>query len=311
MAHVLDFALRPCLKVDQRQRAAWTLAALPPAVDHASTGVAYLPEASPFTTLFVDLTHRCNMACRNCYIPNRDIPDMDPQWLYGILGRLPRRTRIRLVGAEPTVRDDLPEIIREIRRLGHLPVLMTNGLRLKKANYARELRAAGLRTAYLSMNGGLDDELYVAIDELRCAAAKRAALDNLCAAGINVTVGMILVRDLNLAHVGTFWRHLASRPHVRDVHFRSVGQMGRHMDGSALRLDEMTGIVLDALGADESQVEVEQRDTANFDFRFGGRKFVITQWPDLGSRWRGRLTPDGTVEPCFEHLIANAARGGY
>ncbi|TNF33602.1 MAG: hypothetical protein EP312_08685, partial [Gammaproteobacteria bacterium] len=69
---------------------------------HHSTGHSFAPEDNPFTTLFADITHRCNMECPNCYIPNRDIPDMDAEWLYGILARLPRRTRIRLVGAEPT-----------------------------------------------------------------------------------------------------------------------------------------------------------------------------------------------------------------
>jgi hypothetical protein len=40
-----------------------------------------------------------------------------------------------------------------------------------------------------------------------------------------------------------------------------------------------------------------------------GKRVQLTQWPDLGSVQRGRITPDGTIEPCFEHLIAN--QGGY
>jgi len=282
-----------------------------PFAGHVSTGIAYAPEDSPFTTLFVDLTHRCNMTCRNCYIPNRDIPDLDPQWLYSILRRLPRRTRIRLVGAEPTVRKDLPQIIAEVRRLGHLPVLMTNGLRLKKAEYVRELKSAGLRTVYLSMNGGIDDDLYLAIDDLRCAADKRAALDNLCNARMFITVGMILVAGTNLHHLRDFWRHLAARPQAREIHFRSVGEMGRYIETPALGLGAMFDAVLDALGVAPSGVRIEYRDARNCDFWFAGRKFVVTQWPDLGNRWRGRLTPGGMLEPFFEHVIANASRGGY
>ena len=72
-----------------------------PDVAHISSGTCFLPEDNPFTTVFADITHRCNMACRNCYIPNRDVPDMDADWLMSILQRLPRRTLIRLVGAEP------------------------------------------------------------------------------------------------------------------------------------------------------------------------------------------------------------------
>lgn len=280
-------------------------------VNHVSTGAAYTPEDSPFTTLFVDLTHRCNMVCNNCYIPNRDIPDLDPEWLYAILRRLPRRARIRLVGAEPTVRRDLPQIITEVRRLRHLPILMTNGLKLKKAEYVRTLKSAGLRTVHLSMNGGLDNDLYFAIDDLRCAADKCAALDNLCSARVFITVGMILVPDINVQHLRDFWRHLAVRPQVREVHFRSVGQMGRYIETPAFSLGEMFEIVVQALGITASSIRIEYHDAHNCDFWFAGRKVVITQWPDLGSKWRGRLAPSGMLEPCFEHLIANAAQGGY
>ena len=36
-----------------------------------------LPEKNTFSNIVVDLTHRCNMECANCYIPNRDIPDFE------------------------------------------------------------------------------------------------------------------------------------------------------------------------------------------------------------------------------------------
>ena len=126
--------------------------------------VRFAPEDSPFRVLFADITHRCNMACANCYIPVRDLPDLPVDWLYAILERLPRRTRIRLVGAEPTMREDLPEIIARVRKLGHIPTILTNGLKLGRRSYVDRLRSAGLRTVYLSLNGGLRDDLYEEIE---------------------------------------------------------------------------------------------------------------------------------------------------
>ena len=35
------------------------------------------PENNTFSDVVIDVTHRCNMNCKNCYIPNRDVPDMD------------------------------------------------------------------------------------------------------------------------------------------------------------------------------------------------------------------------------------------
>ena len=60
------------------------------------------PEDNTFNLLMVDLTHRCNMECANCYLPNREIPDMDVDKLYEFLNKLPKRVIVRLIGAEPT-----------------------------------------------------------------------------------------------------------------------------------------------------------------------------------------------------------------
>ena len=46
------------------------------------------PENNPFNLLVADITHKCNMECANCYIPNRDIPDMDVEELYKFLKKL-------------------------------------------------------------------------------------------------------------------------------------------------------------------------------------------------------------------------------
>src|SRR4051794_32654006 len=83
----------------------------------------YDPETSPYQTVIVDVTHRCNMTCANCYVPNREIPDLDARWLTSIFARLPKGTFIRLVGGEPTLRNDLPELIRSARSYGHHPVV--------------------------------------------------------------------------------------------------------------------------------------------------------------------------------------------
>ena len=265
----------------------------------------FRPEESPFRTLFADITHRCNMACRNCYIPVRDLPDLPVDWLYRVLERLPRRVRVRLVGAEPTMREDLPEIIATVRRLGHLPVILSNGLKLGRASYVRRLREAGLRSVYISMNGGLRDEHYKAIDGLACAARKLKALDTLLAERMNTTPGMILVRGVNEAHLGEFLAYVRERG-VRDVHLRSVGAIGNHLEGRPLTLDEMEGLLRDALGERASALECVAAEPSSRDYTCGPLEFQLTQWPDLGSRERGRITPDGYVEPFFESIVANA-----
>lgn len=273
---------------------------------YTAGSVRFTPEESPFSTLFADITHRCNMACKNCYIPVRDLPDLPVDWLYDILARLPKRTRIRLVGAEPTMREDLPAIIANVRKLGHIPVILSNGLKLGRPSYVKRLREAGLGTVYLSMNGGLRDDLYLEIDELACADRKLLALDNLLAARMHVTTGTIIVPGLNDAHLPEFLSFLIEKG-VRDMHFRSVGEMGNYMRGKSLKLDALESVLRGSIPAG-MPLELVREEGSSRDFRCGRIGIQLTEWPELGSLERGRIAPNGYVEPMFESILANQNR---
>lgn len=269
----------------------------------------YPLEDCPFETVIVDVTHRCNMACHNCYIPNRKIPDLDAGWLDDVFRRLRPGRFVRLVGGEPTLRTDLPDLIRGIRRHGHHPVLLSNGLKLADRSYVRSLKEAGLRIAYLSFNGGFDDDLYEAIDNMRCAARKAAALENLCAENLFTSVGMILVRGVNEGELPRVLRDLRARRPVRELHLRAIGAMGRFMDNPPFSLDELLALFCAAAGIDPATVDRRERTPTSHDFRLGRLRVQLTVWPDLNSPVRGRLTPEGTLAPFMEHVIAN--EGGY
>ena len=274
-----------------------------------STDLIYQPEENPFQTLIIDVTHRCNMQCKNCYIPNREIPDMDKEWLYGILKRLPSRTRIRLIGAEPTMREDLPEIISNIRKLKHLPILVTNGLKLSNLSYLKKLKESGLRSVYLSFSGGFDESAYLAIDDMQCAKPKIRALENLLAENMYITLGMILVRGINELQVEKVFQYVQNVRQIYELHIRSVGKLGRYMQTESCTLDEMIQMVARVLGVSREWIYSQRENVSYVDFKVGKLKIQLTEWPDFGSDRRGRLSPDGTIQRFFEHVIAN--EGGY
>lgn len=277
--------------------------------EHVSTNTVYAPEENPFTTLFVDITHKCNMECGNCYVPNREIPDLDTEWLYDILSRLPRRTRIRLSGGEPTLRNDLPEIVRRIRKLGHHPVILTNGLKLADRDYVKQLKKAGIRTVHYSFNGGFDREAYIIIDGMDCLDKKVAALKNMHEENLFVTLGIIMVRNFNEHVLTEIWQYIKNHRQIRELHLRSVGAGGRYMDTGSFSLEEMFNLFVKSTGTNPTLPPITERPENMADFKVGKIMIQITQWPDLGSKVRGRLAPDGTLQPCMEHAIAND--GGY
>lgn len=269
----------------------------------------FLPEESPYETIIMDVTHRCNMTCANCYIPNREIPDLDAKWLVSMFARMPRGRFLRFVGGEPTLRDDLPELIRQARAHGHHPVVVSNGLRFANRDYVRSLKDAGLDIAYLSFNGGFDDELYWAIDEMRCAEKKRRAFENLRAEHMYTSIGMIIVRGLNEHEAKPVLEAVKRSRNVREFHLRSIGAMGRHMTNPPLTLEELLDVFASAAGVEAKSIDQRERTATSHDFKHGRLRVQLTVWPDLGSTTRGRLTPDGMIAPFMEHVIAND--GGY
>ena len=54
------------------------------------------------------------MTCKNCYIPNRDIPDMDMEKMLEAISKFPKRTMIR-TRCRITMRRDLSE--RKLKKL--------------------------------------------------------------------------------------------------------------------------------------------------------------------------------------------------
>lgn len=270
----------------------------------------YQPEDHPFEKVFVEITHRCNMGCANCYIPNRNVPDMDADWLRGILERMPGRVQVRLSGGEPTVRNDLPEIVSMVRETGHFPLVMSNGLRLSHPAYVRELKHAGLRAVYLSLNGGLEDEYYRIIDGMACAAKKLAALDTLLAERIYVTVGMILVRGVNEGELAKVYERIRHERRVPEIHLRGIGRLGRYSRATEpLTVEEIAAIAQPILEEGERTFDHDCGVGRHAQWRMGRRTIQIAQWPMLDSDERGRICPDGTLQPMFEHVMAN--EGGY
>jgi len=186
------------------------------------------PSQNHFSDVMVDVTHRCNMTCKNCYIPNRDIPDMDVDRLIETIAQFPKRTMIRIVGAEPTVRKDLPDLIRRVRETGHRATLLTNGLRLADNDYVRTLKANNLNHVYLSLNGVDNDDWYEAIDEMRCSTKKLAALENLAANKFVIDTGTIIVKGIN-DEAPSRLLHLYKSKGINHAlcRIKNVGKLGR------------------------------------------------------------------------------------
>ncbi len=124
----------------------------------------------------IDVTNRCNMRCPVCfanagtagYVYEPTIEQIDRMLDAAAKVNFPKGIHaLQLSGGEPTVRDDLPEIVRLVKRHGinHIEV-NTNGLKAGDPEsgpaYLKTLIDAGVSTLYLQFDGLTPDPRLVA-----------------------------------------------------------------------------------------------------------------------------------------------------
>lgn len=282
------------------------------------------PEHNTFDAIMVDLTHRCNMECANCYIPNREIPDMDKQKLFEFVSKLPNKTFIRLIGAEATMRDDLFEIISTIKKLGHKVSLTTNGLKLGQLDYVKNLKAAGLRLVLLSMNGCLDNEVYKKLDCGKYANLKHRALVHLLNNRFIVNTGTIIAKGVNEHTIRDQVQLIdkyAVEYNVRIppvVRLRTIATIGRSMgEDHTYDFEDFKEVVCQQLGVTkkyliDNQTSGVHNNIEGLVFKHNNIIIRLVDWkvndegiPDFGNEVRGRITQDWKIAPFFHHVKNN------
>lgn len=151
--------------------------------------------------VLLELTRCCDLRCPVCFASAGEGGDMSMDEIaaqYAYLMAHGGPFNIQLSGGEPTMRDDLPAVIRLGREKGFTFFqLNTNGLRLAaEPNYARELKAAGLNTVFLQFDG-LDDEVYEILRGRPLLERKKRCVENCAEAGLGVVLVPVIAAGVN------------------------------------------------------------------------------------------------------------------
>jgi len=174
--------------------------------------VEKIPFELPYNSLPVlseiAITYRCNLSCKFCYSScgcskSEDSTEMDTASIKSVLDIIRNEAQVPSVsftGGEPTLRKDLPEIIRHAKSLKMWTNLITNGSLLTK-DLACSLKHAGLDSAQVSLeasNETLHDDL---VGHKGAFEKTIQGLQNLMDEGIRVHTNTTINR-LNMNHLG-------------------------------------------------------------------------------------------------------------
>ena len=250
----------------------------------------------------LEVTNRCNLRCRYCFA-NGGSEDCDPsvqELKDAILDivRLCGQPLLQFSGGEPTLRNDLPELIRFAKEAGcSYTQVNTNGIRLAKdPDYARQLAEAGLDIVFLQFDG-TRDEIYEALRGVPLLETKLEAIRVCAEQKLGVTLVPTVVSGVNNDNLGEIISLAVSlAPCVRGIHFQPVSFFGRYPEAPG----EYDRYTLDRLMADigeQAQLPIESFMPSRCDH------------PLCGFHASFLIEPDGRLKPLSSITHSSHRRG--
>ena len=185
-------------------------------------------------TALIEVTSNCNLHCSFCFADSFSGKGKDPsieqiKFIYESIFKSSGLCNIQLSGGEPTLRDDLPDIIRiGIEKGFKFIQINTNGIRISEdEHYLKKLKQAGLSSIFLQFDG-TNDLIYKKLRGRVLLASKKRAIENCKKYGIGVVLVPTLVPGINIDNIGEIISFAFSNNRaVRGVHFQPVSYFGR------------------------------------------------------------------------------------
>jgi len=187
--------------------------------------------------LTVDLTNRCNMMCNPCFMDANQVGYVhELTWedikelLDNAISIKPRRQlSVQFSGGEPTISPYFLDAVAYAKKLGYQSTqAASNGIRFaQEPEFAKKAKQAGLRLVYLQFDGvGNENNTHRKVGNLY--DVKLRALQNLKAAGIDVTLVVTVVNTINNHQVGPIVKFAVENiDKINAVSFQPVSFTGR------------------------------------------------------------------------------------
>jgi len=162
------------------------------------------------TLVEIEVTHQCNLSCPVCFMAaNANRPPANPSLatLNGMFASIAEQNgpdiSIQITGGEPTLRRDLPDILRLGAKNGFRWMeVNTNGLVFaRNIDFLQACRDAGMSGVYLQFDG-LTDDVYRNIRGENLLNDKLRLIENCRSEGIQVVLAMTVIDGINNHQLG-------------------------------------------------------------------------------------------------------------
>ncbi len=195
--------------------------------------------------LVIPVEYRCNLDCIFCALPHREKKNFSIDEIKRFVSNFKGRY-IELSGGEPTMREDIFEIIRVVKSIGKKCHLVTNGLRLIDRGFVEKLKAAGMDFIFFSLYG-----TSMEVEKRICGAdvleRKLAAIRVIKDAGIPLGISMTIVPGINDNQIRNV-ASLAAKERITFLTFRSCTRVGKYPFEEQFFLSDLLNAIQKELG---------------------------------------------------------------
>jgi uncharacterized radical SAM superfamily Fe-S cluster-containing enzyme len=177
------------------------------------------------------ITNRCDLRCSYCFmnagasgrVYEPSLETLEKMMIEARNERPMGSKAIQITGGEPTIREDLLDIVYMAKEIGFSHVQVnTNGIKLaESAEYCKELKDGQVNTIYMSFDG-------VTKDTNPWIEKNKKAIENLRKANLKCVLVPVLINGKNLHQTGKIIKFaLDNMDIVRGVNFQPISFCGR------------------------------------------------------------------------------------
>ncbi len=282
----------------------------------------------PLRDLRISVTDRCNFRCQYCmpkeifgasfaFLPRSEVLTFEEIARLARLSAALGVRKFRLTGGEPTLRSQLPTLVRMLREVPDVEIAMTtNGTMLK--TLAAPLRAAGLDRVTVSLDS-IDDATFRSMNDMDFPVALvLEGIDAAATAGLPVKVNAVVRRGVNDHTLLDLAGHFRGTPHtVRFIEFMDVGTTNGWKLEEVLPASDLVRMIDERWPLEPVDANYPGEVAQRYRYSDGaGEIGVITSvtQPFCGTCTRMRLSAEGSIYTCLFAAggvdLREAMRGG-
>jgi len=156
--------------------------------------VLYYPQ------VYLQITKRCNLSCPICYeLKEHKNLDINIETVKKIVEISPAKF-YTLSGGDPTMHENLFEIIKFLKSKGKFVSLLTNGIKLSKKDFTKKLKESGVDDVCLSFDG-FDENVYKQLRGEKLLEKKMKSIDNLSKENMSFGLYTVVDKEINFNQI--------------------------------------------------------------------------------------------------------------